>query len=152
MVTITALSCNYYSVVALWLAPWWVWESSWLSFVVFLFLLSGGMLLFHLSIRKLIALVKWERVHWALQTFGLIFGGLRGAWWAGLMLLMCLSLGMPYLKQSVDERSVLGPRVLPTLQSGIETVVDWYPGHVGRTHLIPEVIVQLPQLPSALRR
>ena len=152
VVTITALACNYHGVIALWLAPWWVWDFSWLSFVVFLLILLGGMLLFHVTIRKLMELIKWERVHWALQTFGLIFGGVRGAWWAGMMLLMMLSLGVPYLKQSVEERSVLAPRVFPILQTGIETIVDMYPGHVGRTRLIPEATVHLPQLPSELRQ
>ena len=124
-----------------------------LPFFIFLILLLSGMVGVHLFLRKVVErFLKWERLHWTVQGTGLTLGGIRGLWWAGLVMLVLLATGLPYLSDSVQERSTLGPRLVEVSTTVLTEVADRYPGHVGRTLLIPQMKLKLPELPEELRR
>lgn len=148
VVSATALACNYRAVVAQWVAPWWRFDPLWLDAVCFCVLLFGGVLLVHWVLRKLGMVLQWERLHWFIQGLGLLVGGLRGIWWAGLFVLILQSFGLPYLQESVQKRSLLGPQLSLLAQERIEWVAEWYPGRAHRVSLLPSVTITLPRLPS----
>jgi len=106
------------------------------------------MLLVHRVLRKLGSLIKWERLHWSIQGMGLVLGGIRGLWWAGLLLLIMLSLGVAYLTESIQDHSVLGPRFVNVATSSVGWVADRYPGRRARVVLIPSMKLRLPKLPK----
>jgi uncharacterized membrane protein required for colicin V production len=146
VVSVTALACNFYGVVAQWVLPWWRHDPNVLQLVCFFLLLFGGVLFLHALLRKLETLIKWERLHWTIQGMGLILGGIRGLWWGGLAVLLMLALGLPYLTNSIQERSVLGPHLVTVATQSIEWVADRYPGHASRVVLIPTMNIRLPSL------
>ena len=140
-VCVTALSVNYAGFLAHWLTPWIAWANpaiatSLLFWVLFLLALFAV----HRIIRALATVIKWERVHWFLQGIGVVLGGLRGLWWAGFVLLVLVSSGVGYLKDSVEERSVVGPRLGTIARETLERVADQFPGaaHRGNT-LVPPI-------------
>ena len=151
IVTATALACNYHEPLARMVSPWWRGDPAGLAFLLFLTLLLATLVLSHVAFRKLTDLIKWERVHWTTQWLGLAFGAIRGLWWSGLLLKICLAVGVPYLEQSVQERSRLVPYVMPISTQGIEWVVDAFPGRPVRKELIPSMKLKLPRLPEELR-
>ncbi len=148
VVSVTALACNYRAVVAAWVAPWWRFDPLWLESICFFVLLLAGVLLVHWALRKLATVVEWERLHWIIQGAGLLLGGVRGLWWAGIGLLLLQSFGVPYLQESVQKRSIFGAKLSPLAQERIEWVVDWYPGRIHRESLLPMVKVKLPKRPK----
>jgi uncharacterized membrane protein required for colicin V production len=138
-ISVTALCVNYVSVVAEWVRPWLAWiQPTLLTFIVFVILFLGLLFLVHRLLRLLSEFVKWERLYWVFEMLGLLLGCLRGLWWATLILLMFVSSGVDYLRLSVEERSVIGPRLLPKSREIFERVVDCYPGsqNQGKT-LVP---------------
>ena len=62
----------------------------------------------------------------------LAYGLLRGLWWIAIILVAMATSGVPYLKASVEERSVLGPNMLPFVQKALEEVANQFPGTDGR--------------------
>ena len=91
--------------------------------------------------KRFSALMKWERVHWIIQSAGLVCGGLRGLWWAGFILVALSSSGFTYLRQSVEERSLLGPQLLRLSRDTLRQVADRFPGAISRgTDLVPPVV------------
>lgn len=138
-VSVTALCVNYVNVVAEWVRPWLGWMNpTALTFLIFIILLLGLIFLVRRLLRFLTEFVKWERLYWVFEMLGLLLGGLRGLWWATVILITCVSSGVNYLQTSVEERSVIGPRLLPKSREVVEWVVGHYPGaqHQGKT-LIP---------------
>ncbi len=138
-ISATALTLNYASVVTKWLRPWF-----WFNDIVATFLVFGGLFLIlifvvHLIIRRVTDVLKWERLHWAVQGLGLVLGSLRGLWWSGVIVVVLTSTGFSYLHESV-EKSLLGPRLLTMSRDGIERIADRFPGaeHRGTT-LVPPI-------------
>ena len=82
----------------------------------------------HMIIRRVTNVIKWERLHWAIQGLGLMVGALRGLWWSGLILAVLTSSGVTYLQESVEKRSVLGPRLAQLARVQLEQVADRFPG------------------------
>ena len=149
VVGVTVLACNARTIVAQWLAPWWRFDPMWVEYVCFMVLLLTGILLVHWLLRKLSTILQWERMHWFIQGLGLVVGGMRGLWWAGLWVLILQSFGIPYLQDSVQKRSLLGPQLSRLAQERIAWVADWFPGHGARgASLVPQVVINIPQLPS----
>lgn len=148
VVSASSLACNGYGIAAAWISPWWPGEPATLNFLLFLVLLVGGVFVARLLVRKITDVVKWERLHWAVQGIGMLIGAVRGAWWAGLVLLTLLALGIPYLSASVNERSVIGSPFVALARTSLETVADRLPGHAQRPALIPAITVHLPSLPE----
>ena len=128
---------------------WWPVASGWLQgrlpvnpailapFVfwgVFIFALT----LVKLALRRVAEVVKWERVHWLIQGIGMVLGGARGLWWAGLFTLALTTSGFDFLHTSVVDRSVLGPRLMYLFREAVIIVSDHAPGAEHRTRdLIP---------------
>lgn len=85
-------------------------------------------------IRKRVAeLIKWERFNWFIQGMGLFLGGLRGLWWAGFLLLVLVSSGYDFPKESVEHKSVLAPRLLASFRGSLEQIGNRFPGARLRT-------------------
>lgn len=131
-VTVTALAVNYSGVVASWLQPW-------LAAAPYVAALMGFWSLFGLLVvivrvvsRRVTDVLKWERLHWFVQGVGLFLGGVRGLWWAGFLLIVLVSSGVPFLATSVEQGSVLGPRLLAVAQGGLEQVANRFPGSKHR--------------------
>ncbi len=139
-VSITALTVNYWRLLAVYLQPWVPLLSEPMG--SFLFFWSVFALLWvaaRVIIRRLTDVVKWERLHWSIQGIGLILGALRGLWWSGLILITLSSMGFEYLRQSVEERSVSGLRMLARSRQHMEWVTNQFPGaeHRGSNALVP---------------
>ena len=138
--TITSVTLNYARVAARWVPL-----SSWVSAPVANAVLFWGLFLLlwfavFLIRKRLATVMKWERLHWIIQSAGLVCGGLRGLWWAGFILVACSSSGFTYLRQSVEERSLLGPKLLRLSRDMLGEVADRFPGSVSRgAALIPPV-------------
>ena len=147
LVVTTVLACNFYGVVASQLAPWCQLDAAVLRFICFVVLLSAGLLLVHQALRRVAPSILRERFqHWILQIVGLVLGGIRGVWWAGLVLLLMLSLGMPYLTTSIKERSMLGPALADWARQSFQAVAEWSPGrHAG--DVMPSIRIGDPKLP-----
>ena len=148
LIAVTILASNLYALIAQGVSPWWGGDPAWLSFICFSLLFLSGILLARRAVRKITNVVRWERLHWTVQTMGIILGALRGIWWSGLALLFFLAFGVPYLTQSIQERSLLGSRLAPLAREQITRVADCFPGHLSREALIPQVVLQLPSLPQ----
>ena len=149
-VLVTVLACNSYGSLAQLLSPWWYGDPLALSFLCFFLLFAIGFLIAHNVLHRIGSLTLREKLHaWVTQAIGALLGIVRGAWWAGLVLLIVLSLGIPYATTSVEERSILAPRLVKAARRRIGQVADRFPGARGRTALVPEVHVQLPRLPFA---
>ncbi len=89
-------------------------------------------------VKRVAGVIKWERVHWLLQGMGLLLGGLRGLWWSGFLLIVLASSGFNGLRQSVEERSLIGPQLLPVARRSLEQVVERFPGALPRgSDLVP---------------
>ena len=128
-VVVTLMVVNYASVVGGWLRPWWKINEGvaaclvfWGCFVVSLFIMNRllGYAAEHLA--------TGERHHWLSHGIGFLLGGLRGLWWSGLILLTLSSSGFLYLQESVEERSVVGPRLLAISHETLERLSDAFPG------------------------
>ncbi len=138
-VSATALTLNYAGVVTEWLRPWFWFDANVATFLVF-----GGLFLIlifamHVIIRRVTDVLRWERLHWAVQGLGLILGALRGLWWSGVILIILTSSGFAYFQDSV-EKSVLGPRLVTMSRDGIERLADRFPGAQRRgATLVPPI-------------
>lgn len=138
LVSATVLACNYHEPLAKTLAPWWLWSFNLLDFLAFLGLLAvGSWVLVRLVARTLSRVITWNAIHWTLQGLGIICGGIRGIWLVGVALALLLATGVPYLGQSIEERSLFAPRLLGLSQQSLEWVANRFPGHANRTVLIP---------------
>lgn len=148
LVSATALACNFYGVVAQRAAPWWAGDPATLAFIFFVVLFLGSWVVFRVLFRRLADLLKWERLHWTVQLLGMLVGAVRGLWWCTLLMLLMLSVGLPYLAASVQERSIIGPHVVAVGKRSVEWVADRFPGHMSRIALMPSITIRLPKLPE----
>ncbi len=146
VVTSTAIAVNFHGPIFQQLTPWWHFDPAALDFTCFLLLLFVSLFIIHLILRKLSAILKWERIHWLIQGMGMVCGGVRGLWWAGLVVLLMLALGLPYLTASVRERSLFAPQLEKMSFEAIRSVADRFPGHASRTVAIPTLTLRLPNL------
>ena len=142
-VTITAVTINYWSTVRTWVSPWLAFSPEITAPMVFWVLFLTLILVMHIMLRRVADLVKWERVHWLLQSSGLFLGGLRGIWWACFILLVLASSGIPQVRESVEERSVFGSQMMKVARPNLERVIDRFPGAQQRGDVL------IPPLKSA---
>ena len=151
LISATAAACNYHRVLAA-RAFWWMPGAPYLRDVVSFLLIFLVLVLFvSFAVRRLNKFIAWEQHHWLPKTVGLLIGGIRGAWWSGLLLLMLLATGVVYFKQSIDERSLVSPYVVKTIRHNIEWVADRFPGHEGHEDLLPLLRQARPQTPPVTR-
>ena len=138
--TITSVTLNYHRVVAQ-RVPLSSWISKMAANVVLfwaLFLLLWWIV--RLIRQRLATVMKWERLHWIIQSAGLVCGGLRGLWWAGFIMVVFSSSGFIYLRQSVEERSLLGRPLLRFSREALAQAADRFPGAMSRgADLVPPV-------------
>jgi len=149
----TVLALNFWNVVAGWIAPWLWFDRTVGTFLVFVMMLLLGVVISHGLLRRFGDLVKWERLHWTTSGLGMLLGGVRGMWWAGVILLMFVSSGFVYLSESVEQRSVLGPRLVSLAHESFTRVANRFPGAGNRRgDLFPPVRFRprRPGKPSAL--
>lgn len=131
-ICIAALTINYAGFLFGFIEPWWGFGPVTGNFVVFWLLFLTCVFGVHFVNRRLTQIFKWERLHWTIQGIGLVFGGLRGLWWASFFLIAMASTGIPYLQNSAQTNSVLGPHILPPAQKIFEQTVQRFPGSERR--------------------
>lgn len=142
-VSVTAITVNYSGIVADWLQQWSRFSPHVTAAVVFWGIFLILVVSVHAALKRINEWIKWERLHWLIQGMGIILGGFRGLWWGGVLLLVFTSSGWSYLQQSVEDRSVLGPRLLKFSRQSLEEVTDRFPGAQYRpSHLIPPLILR----------
>ena len=131
-VSVTAITMNFAGVVAAWLQPWIASAPHVVAFIGFWAVFLALLVAVHVIVRRVTEVVKWERLHWCIQGIGLFLGGVRGLWWAGFLLVVLVSSGVPFLAAGVEKESVLGPRLVAVAQVSLERVADRFPGAAHR--------------------
>lgn len=131
-VTVTAIAVNFWGVVAKRLQPWlWI-DPAYTPVVVFWLIFLTMALGLRWVLARVGDVIKWERLHWTIQGLGLLLGGLRGLWWAGFLLIVLTTSGFVYLRDSVEARSVLGPRLVEIARNSMGRIADRFPGASSR--------------------
>ncbi|MBI2104224.1 MAG: CvpA family protein [Candidatus Omnitrophica bacterium] len=139
-VCITSLTLNYAGTVSAWLEQWGWLTPQVTALAGFWGLFLALMTAVHYVARRVTEVVKWERLHWMVQGIGLVLGGVRALWWTGFLLVVLVSSGFLFLRQSVEERSVFGPRLLGISRQGLARAADVFPGAAGRSdELVPRM-------------
>ncbi len=111
-----------------WLRPWWAFDPQGLEKVGFVGVFLILMLLVGLLVRRIAGWMAHERSHWINQSAGMALGAVRGAWWAGLIVLLMLSFQHPYLTQSITERSLVAPHLVHASRTTLRWITDQVPG------------------------
>lgn len=128
LVGATAVSGSAAGGVIQWCSPWWRGDPRTLNLLgsagVFLLLVVAVSLV----IRHVAVWLTRERIPWWLQALGLLTGGARGLWWAGVFLLFLLATGQPYLVRSITERSLSAAHVMEVSAKSIGWMADRLPG------------------------
>ncbi len=127
-VSVTVLTVNYAPVVEQWIQPWLHIDPAYSTSLIFWGIFLILFLVIRMLVRRLIEAIHGEPVNLVTQSLGALVGGLRGVWWSGLFLIVLSSSGFDYLRQSVEERSLIGPRVVNTARSVLTDVAHRFPG------------------------
>ena len=127
-ISATTLAINYSHLVTRWVSPWVWFDATVAGFIIFLGLFLILIFGVHFIIRRVTEVIKWERLHWAIQGLGLMLGALRGLWWSGGILAVRTASGVTYLQESVAQRSVLGPHLAQVARDSIQRIADRFPG------------------------
>ena len=140
----TCLTVNYWSLLAKWVPPFPWLGPDFTTLLIFAVLFVTVRFLVRLLVRLCCDVVKWERLHWFVQGLGLFFGGVRGAWWAGFLLVVLAGTEIPYLKASVEEQSIVGLRLVTIARSTIEQAANVFPGAGERRSLalVPSIEIK----------
>ena len=131
-VSATTLTMNYAGWLMAWVGAWWRGDPILSTFITFWLLFLICALALRMVIRRITQVIKWERLHWTIQGLGLALGGLRGLWWSGFIIVALAGSGFTYLRESVADRSILGPPLLSLATQTLEQVADKYPGAASR--------------------
>ena len=107
--------------------------------VSFLVLLVVSAVALRMVIVRLAAHMTWEGSNGIVQGLGLLMGGVRGLWWAGLGLLMLLATGVPYIAESIQQRSLFSPTLVTMFRRTLTRTVDVVPGPGTQDVLIPSL-------------
>ncbi len=151
-VTAAALACNFHGTVARLMLPWWKWDPASLDFFVFVTILFTATVACRALFSLVVGLVKWaERLSWLMQGLGLVVGGVRGLWWSGLLLALLLATGVPGLMYAIQDRSMVGDRLVRLTSTTLQQVADWYPGRDQRTSVLPSTQWRMPSVPRPTR-
>ena len=127
-ISVTALTVNYWNLLLSWVRPWSSLPVQLIAPIVFWALFLIVLVFAHMVLHRLTGLIRWERLHWLIQGIGMIVGTVRGLWWSGLILLALTMSGFAYLQESVQQRSVVGPRLALLSRTQIEWIADKFPG------------------------
>ena len=140
LVSVTILTVNYSNVVLQWVSPWIVFGPVAALLIIFWLLFLSGYFLVYRVIGLISKVIKWERLHWTTQLFGLGFGLLQGLWLSGLVLMVLATSGFVYLQDSVQQRAVIGSRLLPMTSETVARISDSFPGAKNR---LPSIVPPL---------
>lgn len=132
VVATTALACNGYGYLKAFGEPWWPFGRLWLDAVSMALLLGAGLAISYLAMRRVASLITQGRLHWLLQGIGMVLGAVRGLWICGLLVLALLSVGNAYLAHSVEQRSILSPRLAEGARTSFQWMADRFPGRAAR--------------------
>ena len=124
----TIFTINFSNLVTQRVSPWLWFNQTIAGFVIFVALFLMLIYVVHVVMKRLTEIIKWERLHWAIQGLGLMIGALRGLWWCGVILTVLTLSGVTYLQESVEQRSVLGPQLAQLARVQLEQVADRFPG------------------------
>ena len=149
IVGVTILACTFHSSVTRVLAPWVVVvDRDTLDFISFLALLAlGWVIVVQCGVRALAKSLAGNQSGLSVPGLGLLVGGARGLWWAGLALLVLLSTGVPYLARSIQERSLLSPRLVTVSRTTLARLVEWTAGARAEGPLIPPLPPRQQEMP-----
>ncbi|HEX9780588.1 MAG TPA: CvpA family protein [bacterium] len=139
-VVITALTLNYAGIVIVTVQPL-LGGGLLAQFLLFLAFFLTLVLIARLTIRQVAKLTELDKRTWGLHALGLLVGGVRGLWWAGCLTVLLVSTGVPYLRASVMDRSLIGGRLTGIAERTLVGVADRFPGAGFRSRvLIPPVV------------
>jgi len=148
VISVTAITVNYWHTLTKRLQPWlWI-DPAYAPLVVFWLIFLTMALGLRWVLARVGDVIKWERLHWTIQGLGLILGGLRGLWWAGFILIVLTASGFAYLRDSVEARSVLGPRLVEIARGSMGRIADRFPGASGRGEAFVPVMKRSAAPPS----
>ena len=139
-ISLTVCSVGYWERLAALLQPWVAFPYHIVALMSFIALFLTLWIVSRVVIRSFSQIMKWERLHWLLQSIGLVLGGLRGLWWSAFLFVVLSSSGFLYLRQSIDERSLLAPRLLDVSRQTMVRLLEEVPGASRGTQLVPAVI------------
>ncbi|MBI4342160.1 MAG: CvpA family protein [Candidatus Omnitrophica bacterium] len=144
-ICVTVFTISYWGPTADWLRPWVAFPPHIVAPLAFWLFFLTMWVFIRIAVRSLTGLMRWERLHWFIQSIGLVLGGLRGLWWSGFLMLVLSSSGFLYLRESVEERSIVGPRLTALWRQAVTQCSQYVPGGVtpGNT-LIPPVVQAKP--------
>ena len=137
------LAVGYWGLVGEFLQPWFSppFPSHVLALLAFWVCFALTLTLIRWTVRGCLALLKkWDKLTWLIQVFGLILGCLRGAWWAGFFVVVLAGSGIPYLKASLEERSMAGPVLLEPYRRTLTQAISQLPRAAVPAVLVPPVI------------
>ncbi|MBI3323979.1 MAG: CvpA family protein [Candidatus Omnitrophica bacterium] len=137
-VGVSALACNFHGIVAQQLAAWIPLRPAVLNVAVFVGLLVLSGILLRALIRRLALYIRVEQLPAWIQRLGLVLGAIRGLWWASVLLWLLIGIG-PYFAQSVEQRSLVGDRLLKFGRPAIERAASWFPGYTHTGVLVPVI-------------
>ena len=141
---ITALVVNYSGSVMTVLEPWLRIDFVLSTFLIFWCCFGIALLLLHQVLKVLSRIATWERLNIITQLIGMVVGGLRGAWWSGVILMAFSGSGIPYLQKSVEDRSVTAPYIMPPMRAVLEQMVEALPGESRHGTLFPPLTTVAP--------
>ena len=145
VVGVTALAVNYWPQAMAWVRAYVALSPTLVAVAVFWGLFVILLVGMHVVLRRITHVIKWERLHVAVQGLGLVLGGLRGVWWAGFLALVLSSSGIGPLQQSVEERSLLGPRLVDVSRTTLEDITSRFPdASVRHESFIPPILSPTP--------
>ena len=124
----TALTMNYWEVGGRIAQGWVSFDPAVIALLTFWVMFVVLYVAVHLVLRRIARVVKWERLHWSIQGTGMVVGGLKGLWVAGLLLTALAGSGFEYLRQSVEEHSVFGPPLLRLAHEAMTEAANRTPG------------------------
>ena len=114
--------------------PFLNWLAFWTLFLVLVFAIRW-------LIKRVASFLKWDSLMWLTQWTGLALGAVRGLWWTGICLLILVSSGWSYLQESIEQRSLGGPKVIELWRQGITRVTEHLPLPSGVDTTFPPAVV-----------
>ena len=132
LVLVTLVTVNFSSVATNWIQSWIRLQPVLTAFLAFWLIFFTLVLVIRIVINAIARVIKWEPVNLLTQWLGLLLGGVRGVWWAGLFLLALSVSGVIPFQESIEQRSMSTPYLLPVFHECLEDLSDRFPGAGNR--------------------
>jgi len=139
LVLATVVAINFYGTASQWLSPLFWFGHQTGVFLTFLIIFLAMVFGVSVLTRALGRALQWERMNLVVQGLGLLIGGVRGLWICGLIAVIMTSSGIPYLRHSVEQESLLGRRLHDKARMVFTQVTARAPGGESRDpRLVPK--------------